>query len=146
MTSVWVRRRKKKKNVEFTSPQCFGSTKNYGRYKTHENRGFHCFLNGCKKIITRNLPTNSVVRLSKSVGGFFLSPAHFVPMSHFVAFLDHSQLSTRPVGERVFSTSQRPLLTKHTPPQWVSNPWFHESRVAYLHFRLCRHRDRQCRN
>lgn len=37
-------------------------------------------------------------------------------MSHFVAFLDQSQLHTRPVVERVVSSSQRPLSIKHTPP------------------------------
>jgi hypothetical protein len=36
-------------------------------------------------------------------------------MPHFVAFLDHSQLNTYPVGERVISSLQRPLPTKHTP-------------------------------
>lgn len=36
-------------------------------------------------------------------------------MLHFVAFLDRSQLSTRLVGERVLSSSQRPPPTKHTP-------------------------------
>jgi len=99
---------------EFTSPQCFVSTNNYGRYKTYGNRGFHCLLNGCKKIMTRSLPTD-VLSFDQRASFFNRSPAHFGPMSHSVAFLDHSQLNTRPVVERVVSSSQRPLSTKHTP-------------------------------
>jgi len=36
-------------------------------------------------------------------------------MPHFVAFLDRPNLITRPVGERVVSSSQRPLPAKCTP-------------------------------
>jgi len=148
---IYLSTTENKKSVvvsDFTSPQCFGSTNNYGRYKIYENRGVQCLLNGCKKIITRNLPTN--VLSFNQRASFFLCVWISNPFGAYVPLCCISRSITVTHTSSSWTSGQflaeTTIYKTHTPPQWFSNPWLHESGAADLRLRLHRHRDRQCRS